>query len=101
QGRRTMPGPPGRPGNEGNSMSEFEFVQATKEQAKARVALAGPSGSGKTWTSLVMATGLAQGGKIAVIDTERGSASKYAGPFTFDRLNLYRYDPRDLVKALA
>jgi AAA domain-containing protein len=82
-------------------VSEFEFVPATKEQAKARVALAGPSGSGKTWTSLVLATVLAEGGRFGVIDTERGSASKYAGPFTFDRLNLYTYDPRDLVKALA
>lgn len=82
-------------------MNEFEFVPATKEQAKARVALAGPSGSGKTWTSLILATVLAQGGRVAVIDTERGSASKYAGPFAFDRLNLYNYDPRDLVKALS
>ena len=57
-------------------MSEFEFVPATKEQAKARVALAGPSGSGKTWTALVLATVLAQDGRIAVIDTERGSASQ-------------------------
>jgi hypothetical protein len=82
-------------------MSEFEFVLATKEQAKARVALAGPSGSGKTWTALILATVLAQGSPIAVVDTERGSASKYVGPFTFNRLNLYTYDPRDLVKALA
>jgi hypothetical protein len=83
-------------------MSEFDFVPATKEQAKARVALAGPSGSGKTWTGLIIATGLAgPDGRIAVIDTERGSASKYVGPFKFDRLNMYRYDPRDLVKALA
>ncbi|HLK75813.1 MAG TPA: ATP-binding protein [Streptosporangiaceae bacterium] len=82
-------------------MSEFEFVPATKEQAKARLALAGPSGSGKTWTGLTIATGLAEGGKIAVIDTERGSASKYSGIFRFDRLNMYRYDPRDLAKALA
>jgi roadblock/LC7 domain-containing protein/energy-coupling factor transporter ATP-binding protein EcfA2 len=82
-------------------MSEFEFVQATKEQAKARVALVGPSGSGKTFTALIMATVLAEGGPIGVIDSERGSASKYVGPFTFNRLNLYTYDPRDLVKALA
>lgn len=82
-------------------MADFEFVPATKEQAKARVALAGPSGSGKTWTSLILATVLAKGRRFGVIDTERGSASKYAGPFTFDRLNLYTYDPRDLVKALA
>jgi hypothetical protein len=82
-------------------VSEFEFVQATKEQSKARVALAGPSGSGKTMTGLIIATRLADGGRTAVIDTERGSASKYAGIFSFDRLNMYRYDPRDLPKALA
>jgi hypothetical protein len=85
--------------------SDFEFVEATKEASKARVALAGPSGSGKTMTGLIIATRLADGGKTAVIDTERGSASKYAGDgpglFRFKRLNMYRYDPRDLVKALA
>jgi hypothetical protein len=80
-------------------MSDFTFEPATKDQAKARIALAGPSGSGKTWTSLIIATAL--GDKIAVIDTERGSASKYAGAFAFDRLNMHRYDPRDLAKALA
>jgi DNA polymerase III delta prime subunit len=77
----------------------FVFEPATKAQAKARIALAGPSGSGKTWTALALATEL--GSSIAVIDTERGSASKYAGPFAFERLNMQRYDPRDLPKALA
>lgn len=80
-------------------MSSFTFEPATKDQAKARIALAGPSGSGKTWTSLVLAGTL--GDKVAVIDTERGSASKYAGAFKFDRLNMFHYDPRDLAKALA
>jgi energy-coupling factor transporter ATP-binding protein EcfA2 len=80
-------------------MSEFAFEPATKDQAKARIALAGPSGSGKTWTSLTVAQAL--GEKVAVIDTERGSASKYASDFKFDRLNMNRYDPRDLAKALA
>lgn len=64
------------------------FVKATKKQAKARIALDGPSGSGKTWTSLVTATALADGGKVAVIDSERGSASKYAADFDFDVLEL-------------
>lgn len=79
----------------------FEFRPATKAKAKARIALTGPSGSGKTMTSLITASAL--GKKIAVIDTERGSASKYAGPrgFEFDTLEMYRHDPRDLVKALA
>ena len=77
----------------------FNFAPATKAQAKARIAFAGPSGSGKTYTSLVTATAL--GGRLAVIDTERGSAAKYADLFTFDTLTMHTYDPRDLVKALA
>lgn len=64
------------------------FQKATKRQAKARIALDGPSGSGKTWTGLVTATALAAGGAVAVIDSERGSASKYADDFTFDVLEL-------------
>lgn len=53
------------------------FTQATRTSTKARIALCGPSGSGKTWTALTLAHAL--GERIAVIDTERGSASKYAG----------------------
>ena len=69
-------------------MSGFQFVKATKKQAKARIAIDGPSGSGKTYTSLIAATALAKGGKIAVIDTERGSASLYSEKFDFDVLEL-------------
>jgi len=58
------------------------FKKATKSQAKLRCTLFGPSGSGKTFSALRIATGI--GGKIAVIDTERGSASKYADRFDFD-----------------
>ncbi|HZE34069.1 MAG TPA: ATP-binding protein, partial [Actinoallomurus sp.] len=82
-------------------MTAFTFAPATKEAAKARIALAGPSGSGKTYTALVTARALAAGGKVAVIDTERESASLYADEFTFDTLNMHAYDPRDLVKALG
>jgi len=65
------------------------FKKATKAQAKLRAAIFGPSGAGKTFTSLRVATGLAgDGGRIAVIDTERGSASKYADRFAFDVLEL-------------
>lgn len=82
-------------------MTSFTFETATKDQAYARIALAGPSGSGKTWTSLTFAARLAgPGERIAVIDTEHGSASKYADRFTFDRLNLTHYDPRALPRAL-
>lgn len=57
------------------------FQKATRKLAKLRVAIFGPSGAGKTMTALRMAKGI--GGKIALIDTERGSASKYAGHPTF------------------
>ena len=62
------------------------FKKATKAQAKLRAAIFGPSGAGKTFTSLRVATGL--GGRVAVIDTERGSASKYSDRFEFDVLEL-------------
>ena len=81
------------------SHTRFQFTKATKAQAKARVALDGPSGSGKTYTALTIATALGQ--NIAVIDTERGSASKYANEFSFDVLELSYFAPTDLVEALA
>src|SRR5258706_9427079 len=75
--------------------SEIEFRKAVKFGAKLRLAVCGPSGSGKTYTLLRLATEL--GGPIAVVDTERGSARKYADLFEFDVLELDSYDPRKLV----
>lgn len=74
------------------------FQKARKSQAKARVANIGPSGSGKTLLGLF--TGQKLGNKIAVIDTENGSASKYADRFDFDVLNLDDFDPRTYIAAL-
>ena len=78
---------------------KLAFTKATKEQAKLRLAVFGPSGSGKTFTSLRVATGLS--GKIAVIDTERGSASKYADRFTFDVLELDDTDINTYCAAIS
>ena len=65
------------------------FKKATKKNAKLRLALFGVSGSGKTYSALRIAKGLAgDKGKIAFIDTERGSASKYADRFNFDVCDL-------------
>lgn len=60
----------------------MSFHKATKKQCKLRACLIGVAGSGKSYSALRMATGL--GGKIAVIDTERKSISKYADKFDFD-----------------
>jgi len=61
------------------------FKRATRSDSKVKVALAGPSGSGKTYSALKIARGLVgPGGRIAVIDTEAGSASLYAHLTEFD-----------------
>jgi hypothetical protein len=76
------------------------FQKAVKTKVKARMAIDGPTGAGKTYTALVAATAFANGGKIAVIDTERGSASLYADIFEFDVLELDYYDPLKYVEAI-
>lgn len=81
----------------------FTFSPATKDGAKARISIQGPSGSGKTWTGLSVASGLAEGARFAVIDTERGAAALYVNDLDaqFDILPMRRFDPRNLPKALA
>jgi hypothetical protein len=74
------------------------FAKATKSSCLLRAALFGPSGAGKTFTALRIATGL--GGRIAVIDTERGSASKYADRFVFDVLELEKPTIANYVAAI-
>lgn len=76
------------------------FKKAVKTESYLRMALAGPSGSGKTYTALTLATVLAGDLPIAVIDTERGSASKYADLFEFDVLELDDFHPDRYVEAI-
>lgn len=76
------------------------FKKAERKQAKLRLALAGPSGSGKTYSALLMANGL--GGRIAVIDTEQGSASLYSDIADFDVLELQPpFSPERYVEAIV
>ena len=76
------------------------FQKATKERARLRLALIGPSGSGKTYTSLQVGTALKNGGRVALVDTERGSASKYADLFDFDVLELETFEPQNYIRAI-
>lgn len=64
----------------------MKFEKAMRKKAKLRLALTGPSGSGKTYSALLVAKGI--GGKIAVLDTEKGSASLYSDVADFDVLEL-------------
>jgi len=64
----------------------------------------GPAGSGKTYTALRFAHAL--GGRIAFIDSERGSASKYVGdspdgiPWDFDVVELTSFSPEKYTAAI-
>lgn len=62
------------------------FQKAEKKKLKLRLAIDGASGSGKTWGALTVAASL--GVKVAVIDTEHGSASLYSDRFNFDVMEL-------------
>lgn len=74
------------------------FQKAVKSQSKLRCALFGPSGSGKTFSALAIASGM--GGKIALIDSERGSASKYADRFSFDTVDLDKKNIDEYVQII-
>ena len=60
------------------------FTKAQRTQARLRLALCGPSGSGKTYSALLIAQGLAPDGRIAMIDTERGSGALYSHLVDYD-----------------
>ena len=94
------------------------FKRAVRSKSKLRLGITGPSGSGKTLGALIIAKALAAAGngRIAVIDSEKGSASLYASPLKlgngetfyppeFDVLELEApYTPekyRDAVKAAS
>ncbi|MBK9292826.1 MAG: ATP-binding protein, partial [Bacteroidetes bacterium] len=75
------------------------FKPAVKHESKLRLAIAGPSGSGKTYSALAIGTAL---GKTAVVDTEHGSAAKYADRFPFDVLEMEApFHPDRFVEAIA
>ena len=60
-----------------------QFAPARRTKTYLKLALTGPSGSGKTYSALELAFGLVPGGRVAVLDTENGSAALYdqLGPF--------------------
>lgn len=76
------------------------FKKASKKQQKLRLAITGPAGSGKTYTALTLGKYL--GDRMAVIDTERGSASKYAGDVAdFDTLELTHFGVPQYLGAIS
>lgn len=76
------------------------FLKARKSDCKAKILLCGFPGSGKTYTALTLATTLAEGKKIAFIDTENGTSKLYSKEFDFDVLTLEKYSPIKFIEAI-
>lgn len=71
-------------------MEKMQLKKATRKQVKLKLNLSAPSGAGKTMGALRMAKGLVGAWeKIAVIDTENGSASLYSHLGDFNTIDLY------------
>lgn len=79
----------------------FTLRKATRQKTKIRIGLSGPSGSGKTYSALLLASGMAPWEKIAVIDTENGSADLYShlGPYSVITLTA-PFTPERYIEAI-
>lgn len=80
----------------------MKIRQSERRQAKMKLAIQGPAGSGKTMSALLLAAGIATNwSKIAVIDTENGSADLYAHLGPYNVLQLHEpFTPERYVQAI-
>lgn len=81
----------------------MQLRQSKRKKAKIKMALQGSAGSGKTYSSLLLAQGLTNNdfSKIAIIDTENGSADLYAHLGSYNVLSLTPpFTPENYIKAI-
>jgi len=77
--------------------------QATRTKAKIRLGLSAVSGGGKTYSAILIAKGLSNGdlSKVAIIDTENGSADLYAHMGNYNVLTLNApFSPERYIDAI-
>ncbi|TCZ71432.1 AAA family ATPase [Flaviaesturariibacter aridisoli] len=80
----------------------MQLRKATRKQAKIRLGLSAVSGGGKTYSAILIAKGLVGDlSKVAIIDTENGSADLYAHMGDFNVLPLTApFSPERYVEAI-
>lgn len=80
----------------------MQLKKATRKQVKLKVGFSGASGFGKTYSALLMAYGVTgDWSKIAVIDTENGSADLYANLGDYNTLTLAPpFSPERYIEAI-
>ena len=80
----------------------MQLKKATRKQVKLRLNISAPSGAGKTMSALLMAKGICgDWSKVALIDTENGSASLYSHLGDFNVIDLSPpFTPEKYTEAL-
>ena len=81
----------------------MEIRTSERKKAKIKLALQGSAGSGKTYSALLIAKGLTNGefDKIAIIDTENGSADLYAHLGRYNVVSMEPpYSPERYIEAI-
>ena len=80
----------------------MELRKATRKKAKIRLGLSAVSGGGKTYSAILVAKGLCGDlSKVAIIDTENGSADLYAHLGEFNVLPLTApFTPERYIEAI-
>ncbi|RYZ23950.1 MAG: AAA family ATPase [Chitinophagaceae bacterium] len=80
----------------------MQLRKATRKQAKIRLGLSAVSGGGKTYSAILIAKGLVGDlSKVAIIDTENGSADLYAHMGDFNVLPLTApFSPERYIDAI-
>jgi hypothetical protein len=75
--------------------------KATRQKSKIRLGLSAVSGGGKTYSALLIASGMTTWDKIAIIDTENGSADLYSHLGDYNVLTLTApYEPEKYTQAI-
>jgi hypothetical protein len=80
----------------------MQLKKATRKAVKLKLNLSAPSGAGKTMSALLMAKGIVgDWSKIAVVDTENGSASLYSHLGDFNTIELQPpFTPEKYMEAI-
>lgn len=79
----------------------LELRKAERSQAKLRIGVSAPSGGGKTYSALLMASGMADWNKIAVIDTENGRGDIYSDLGDYNIITLEApFSPERYIEAI-
>ncbi|WP_417784695.1 AAA family ATPase [Tenacibaculum sp.] len=81
----------------------MKLRQSQRKQAKIKMALQGSAGAGKTMSALLLAKGLTNNNlqKVAIIDTENGSADLYSHIGNYNVLTLEPpFSPEQYIKAI-